>query len=853
MSHAFYNMKWQTAMEELAEQIEIENPPPRLDERGREIKEEKITWEDAFQHYACLYIRYIQIYRKLEDCYDQVVHPQKRRDVKVALEVVMARLCQVKSELVKFGFEGQQSDFVNLDEYLLDLKLVPVDLELPIPRYFQIPNRDDDEENKKRDLVEKCLDEHGGFPGNVEEQSPTAIIPKITKEQAIRIIQKNERGRQGAVRARLMKELRDEEIIRKRLAESGKGERDATTAATTIQKSVRGFVARRKVRRMAEDELVFVGMAFPSEKDHGGKASKYDPVTKEQAIRRNRINRQAENELKYIEALGELRQSAKESEGPEMKDQMWDDRFNWWIKQKELTGKYPTGFDGYYKELAAAAAGEPQEEPEEKKGKAAKEKKPAEKKGKGNEDEASSMIVIQPSQLVNNMLECVHKYRTVWSNLDESENYYQTHDEEIAREKLRPEIAEKIRKEVDIRLLAYLDNIKMKVLSKGKKTKGGKKKGKKKKGGKKKGKKAKKYDGEKACQHMPLVDMVSVLVKMGILYELRRPVKTLDEFIGSMNYLGSAYQAANISLDPTMAQMRACLTENFILPQGSPYVKENSPLVNTLLLYGPPGSGKTHLAKAICSQSGSTWFDLSPRNIMNKLGTKSEIAKLVHMVFKTAQELQPSVIYIDEVERVFAKSGKKGGGKNSEIGRLKQVIMQHKSMLTKNNRVLVVGNSRIPYDSKVDTKDLNKFFGLKNAGKMFFTPCPGYSTRYDLWKKFIGETGLDVAELMKSNKFDLDTLAYVSEGYTAGSIQRTVLTVLPERRVEKIREHYRSFDSSEFIGALSKTDYTYRDDYDDFREFTEEVSGEAARKKATAASKKAAEEASTASKGKGKR
>ena len=95
MSHSFYDQKWQEAMELLAEQIEIENPPPEVGPNGKPLPEKEITVEFAYQHFACLYIRYLEIFRKLEDCYDQIVHPQKRRDIRKALEVVMARTVQV--------------------------------------------------------------------------------------------------------------------------------------------------------------------------------------------------------------------------------------------------------------------------------------------------------------------------------------------------------------------------------------------------------------------------------------------------------------------------------------------------------------------------------------------------------------------------------------------------------------------------------------------------------------------------------------------------------------------------------------------------------------------------------------
>ena len=119
---------------------------------------------------------------------------------------------------------------------------------------------------------------------------------------------------------------------------------------------------------------------------------------------------------------------------------------------------------------------EPEEEPEDAKkkgkgdkgGKDAKKDKGKGKKGKGGdedegEDKLTTGSLMGPTAIVNHMLESVSKYKGVWSVLDEKENFHQRHSVDIAKDMIRPIVKEKIRKEVDMRLLLYLDNIKLQV------------------------------------------------------------------------------------------------------------------------------------------------------------------------------------------------------------------------------------------------------------------------------------------------------------------------------------------------------------------------------------------------------
>ena len=96
------------------------------------------------------------------------------------------------------------------------------------------------------------------------------LTPALSVQDALRIIIRNERGRQGLQRALARRKVREEDAAMKRLASAGAagadaaaGDMDEETAAAMIQKVFRGKLARARATKARDDELVFLGMKPP--------------------------------------------------------------------------------------------------------------------------------------------------------------------------------------------------------------------------------------------------------------------------------------------------------------------------------------------------------------------------------------------------------------------------------------------------------------------------------------------------------------------------------------------------------------------------------------------------------------
>ncbi|KTW31570.1 hypothetical protein T552_00208 [Pneumocystis carinii B80] len=117
--------------------------------------------------------------------------------------------------------------------------------------------------------------------------------------------------------------------------------------------------------------------------------------------------------------------------------------------------------------------------------------------------------------------------------------------------------------------------------------------------------------------------------------------------------------------------------------------------ISGVLLFGPPGSGKTLLAKAVAKDCGARVLEIKGSEIFNMYVGEGE--KNVKAIFSLARKLNPCVVFIDEVDAIFA-SRKSDYNNPSHREIINQFMSEWDGLVSQNTGVIIMGATNRPFD-----------------------------------------------------------------------------------------------------------------------------------------------------------
>ncbi|KAL4918656.1 P-loop containing nucleoside triphosphate hydrolase protein [Aspergillus aurantiobrunneus] len=204
------------------------------------------------------------------------------------------------------------------------------------------------------------------------------------------------------------------------------------------------------------------------------------------------------------------------------------------------------------------------------------------------------------------------------------------------------------------------------------------------------------------------------------------------------------------------------LKESVIYPLTMPHLYSSTSSLLTapsgVLLYGPPGCGKTMLAKALAHESGACFINLHISTLTEKWYGDSN--KLVNAVFSLARKLQPSIVFIDEIDAVL---GTRRSGEHEASGMVKAEFMTHWDGLTSANssgepqRVVVLGATN-------RMQDIDDAI-LRRMPKKFPVTLPPGAQRLGILSLVLKDTKID------RQNFDLHYLVKMMAGMSGSDIK----------------------------------------------------------------------------------
>jgi len=205
-----------------------------------------------------------------------------------------------------------------------------------------------------------------------------------------------------------------------------------------------------------------------------------------------------------------------------------------------------------------------------------------------------------------------------------------------------------------------------------------------------------------------------------------------------------------------------------------------------ILLYGPPGCGKTLLAKAVATESEANFISVKGPEIFSKWVGESE--KAIREIFRKARQAAPCIVYFDEIDAIAPIRGL-GFGDSIVTERVITQLLTEMDGIQSLENVVVLASTNRP--DMLDPALLRP----GRFDRLIYVPPPDYEARLEIFK--VHTRSVPLAE-----DVDLQQLARMTEGYSGSDIE----AVCREAGMLALRENINAerVEMRHFIEALKK-------------------------------------------------